>query len=39
LEVAALLKQDQPIVDAVTRPLSKVEEDALKAMSLQEVII
>ena len=39
LEVAAMLKQDQPIVDAVTRPLSKVEEAALKAMSLQEVNI
>jgi hypothetical protein len=32
-----MLKQNQPIVDAVIRPMSKVEEAALKAMSLQEV--
>jgi len=37
IEIAAVLQQSQPVVAVAERPLSRREEMALKAMSLEEV--
>jgi len=37
VQIAAVLQQSQPVIAVAERPLSRREEMALKAMSLEEV--